>query len=495
MRIDLLATVASLALFPIAASAQGAPDAQTSAGSEKGGAQASPQIGAMPPTTRPDGAASSQVAPAKGPVRLGEIIVTAQRRSESAQRAAIPLSVVDGAALASAGITQADRLNELAPALSIEPSSTGDLIFIRGVGNFTVVATSDPAIAFNYDGVYVGRPTSTTGVFYDLDRVEILKGPQGILYGRNATGGAINVLPAQPKLGVRSAYATLSYGNYNTINGEGAINAPIGDKAALRISATTSNHDGYYKDGTDDEQTWAVRVQAKAELTPDLTVRLAGDYAHNGGVGTSVSYYGRYALKPGVPISATAVPGTSYYTFIPSGLSPDEGVYSAASQAYRQATPFGPYGGTLNALSPYPNQNNDFYGLNAEIALKTAVGTLTVIPAYRRADLNYLSDAAAFDYKDLETDSQYSLEARFAGTGSASSTTPSAPTSMTRRSTRTYRFRSRIWATTSTRRLARNPMPGLGGWWRTSQIDSGSSVVCATPGTTRASTIRPSARW
>jgi iron complex outermembrane receptor protein len=178
MRVDLLATAASLALFPMVAFAQNAPDVRTNTGSAGGGAQASPQAAAIPST---------------GGVQLGEVIVTAQRRSESAQHAAIPLSVIDGAALVSAGVTQADALNELAPALSIQPSSTGNLIFIRGVGNFTVVATSDPAVAFNYDGVYVGRPTSTTGVFYDLQRVEILKGPQGILYGRNATGG---VLPA-----------------------------------------------------------------------------------------------------------------------------------------------------------------------------------------------------------------------------------------------------------------------------------------------------------
>lgn len=416
MRVALLTFAASLAMIPAAALAQSTPDAQTNAGSEKGGAQASPQAAATPPTTNPSGAASNQVAPTgAAPTQLGEIIVTAQRRAESSQRAGIPLSVIDGAALASAGISQADRLNELAPALSIQPSSTGNLIFVRGVGNFTVVATSDPAVAFNYDGVYVGRPTSTAGVFYDLDRIEVLKGPQGILYGRNATGGAINVLPAQPRIGDTSGYATVSYGNYNTLDAEGAVNLPMGDKAALRLSATTASHDGYLKDGTQDQKTTGLRAQLKAELTPDLTVRVAADYAHDGGIGQSVSYFGRYALKPGVAPSATPVPGTNYYTFLPAGLPEGDGVYSPDAQAYRQSTPFGPYGRTLNALSPYPYQDNNFYGLNADINLNTAAGTLTVIPAWRHADLDYLADAAAFTYKDLESDDQYSLEARFAG--------------------------------------------------------------------------------
>lgn len=352
---------------------------------------------------------------ADGQKGLGEIIVTAQRRAESSQRAAVPLSVIDGTALANAGITEAGRLNELAPALSIEPSSTGNLIFLRGVGNFTVVPTSDPAVAFNYDGVYVGRPTSTTGVFYDLQRVEIVKGPQGTLYGRNATGGAINILPMQPRLGETSGYVSATYANYNTINADGAINLPLGEHGAVRLSATTSNHDGYLKDGSNDEKTWGLRFQLKAELTPDLTIRTSIDYAHNGGVGTSVSYFGRYAPKPGVVVSAAAVPGTSYYTFLPAGLNPDEGVSSPASQAYRQTVTFGPLGAKFDALAPYPSQRNNFYGANAEITLKTGAGTLTVLPAWRYAQLNYVSNAAAFIYADREHEEQYSLEARFAG--------------------------------------------------------------------------------
>ena len=370
----------------------------------------------MPAVARAQDAAAptADEASADGQKGLGEIIVTAQRRSESSQRAAVPLSVIDATALANAGITQSGRLNELAQALSIEPSSTGNLIFLRGVGNFTVVPTSDPAVAFNYDGVYVGRPTSTTGVFYDLQRVEILQGPQGTLYGRNATGGAINVLPMQPKLGETSGYVSATYASYKTINADGAINLPLGEHGAVRLSASTSNHDNYLKDGTDDERTVALRFQLKAELTPNLTVRTSIDYAHNGGVGSSVSYYGRYAPKPGVAASATPTPGTNYYTYIPAGLSPDEGLYSAASQAYRQSTTFGPFGEKLDALAPYPFQNNKFYGANAEIALKTGAGTLTVIPAFRFAKLDYTSDAAAFIYRARESDDQYSLEARFA---------------------------------------------------------------------------------
>ena len=378
MRTILLVTTAAVALLPGAVTAQ----VQTT------------------PNPAPSEAVSAAAAPDQN--GLGEIIVTAQRRQESSQRAAIPLNVLQGGALLASGVTQADRLNNLAPALSIEPTSTGNLIFIRGVGNFTVVPSSDPAVAFNYDGVYVGRPTSTTGVFYDLDRVEILKGPQGILYGRNATGGAINVLPAQPKIGELGGYAAVTYGNYNTINAEGAINLPVGETGAFRLSAMTANHDGYLSDGTSDQKTYAFRAQLKAELTPDLTVRVAADFSHDGGLGSGIDYQGVYA--------------GSVANFVPSGIPFGTGVNAPVSQGFRQAVPFGPLGNHLPPLAPLPFVDNTFYGVNAEIDYKTAAGTLTIIPAWRDAKLNYLSDAGAFLYRDREDDNQYSLEARFAGT-------------------------------------------------------------------------------
>lgn len=346
---------------------------------------------------------------------LGEIIVTAQRRPESSQRAAVPLAVISGASLAAANVTQAGALNELAPSLQVEPNSTGNIIFMRGVGNFTVVAASDPAVAFNYDGVYIGRPSSTTGVFYDLDRIEVLKGPQGILYGRNATGGAINILPMLPKVGELSGFVNATYGNYNTINAEGALNLPMGDHGALRISATTSNHDGYLADGTSDEKTYAFRVQMKAELTPDLTVRVSGDFAHNGGAGYSVNYFGKYLRNNAIAVAAGPVPGTNYYTYVPANLPESQGVSSPISQAYRQTIVFGAFGQLLGPLTPYPYQRNNFFGFNTEITWRTGAGTLTVIPSWRYTKIDSLGTAGAFIYKNLESAEQYSLEARFSG--------------------------------------------------------------------------------
>ena len=336
---------------------------------------------------------------------LGDIVVTAQRREESSQRAAVAIDVIGGADLVNSGITQADRLSEQAPALTIQPSSTGNLVFIRGVGNFTLTPNSDPATAFNYDGVYVGRPTGTNGVFFDLERVEVLKGPQGTLYGRNATGGAINIIPVQPRLGQLGGYASLSYGNYDTVTAEGAINVPLGADGAARVSASHASHQGYLRDGTTDQDDWSIRGQLKGKLTPDLTVRVAGDYAHVGGVGTSISYLGNYLFNP--------VAGS--YVLRPAPTDIAEGIFTPAAQAYRQTIPAGPAGRLLTPLGVYPFQDSNFYGANSEVNWNLGFGTLTVIPAWRYSSENYLSSAGGFAYRQRQKNEQFSVEARLTG--------------------------------------------------------------------------------
>jgi iron complex outermembrane receptor protein len=360
--------------------------------------------------------ALAQAAPAS--TGIEEITVTAQRRAQGEEHAAVALSVIQGSAITEAGIVSPDRLQQLVPALTVEPTSTGNILFIRGVGNFTVVPNSDPAIAFNYDGVYIGRPTSTSGIFYDLDRVEVLKGPQGILYGRNATGGAINVLPTQPQIGDDlSGDANVSYGNYNTIVAQAAVNIPVTDTSAFRIAASESYHDGYLKDGADDDDTTSARLQYKNEITPNLTLRIAADYSHTGGTGQGVSYlnYWTCPLNPsaaavGSQAGACAIADSSH-------INLDQGVLTPASQAYRITHPVGgPVpAANLTPLTPGPSVDNSFYGANAEVSYDTGFGVLTVIPAWREAKLNLQADAAAFGAGDVETDEQTSAEIRFAG--------------------------------------------------------------------------------
>ena len=342
---------------------------------------------------------------------MGDIIITAQRRSENAQRAAIAISVVGGADLVNNGITQPDRLNSLVPALTIANVGPSATSFIRGVGNFSVQITSDPAVAFNYDGIYIGRLTATSTTFFDTDRVEVLKGPQGTLYGRNATAGAINILPTQPKLGELSGYGTVQYGNYNALSAEGAINIPLGDTGAMRISGIVNNRSGYNRDGSSDDKSQGLRVQVKSNLTPNLTARLAFDYEHLGGLGSGLTFLDTYACS-----AATAsVPGqTPHCAVTPTGISRADGNTSAASQTFWTSLLSGVTG---RHRDPFPAnyQDSNFFGSNADVEWDTGFGTLTIIPAARFDQVKNLNPSGGFPIANDQRDIQYSLETRFAG--------------------------------------------------------------------------------
>jgi iron complex outermembrane receptor protein len=358
----------------------------------------------VPPAgTAGETAAVDSAAPAEG---LADIVVTAQRRSENLQKAAIPVDVVTGDTLVNSGLTVSGQLGQIVPSLAVQNNGGANMtFFLRGVGNFTVNGYSDPAIAFNYDGVYLGRPTSASGIFYDLERIEVLKGPQGTLYGRNATGGAVNVIPARPKPGETSGFAAVSYGNYDAVNVQGAMNLPLGDDGAIRVAGNVVSRDGYLSDGMSDEKTQALRVQLMGRLTPDLTVRVGADYAHNGGKGVGATYAESFFFNP----------AAGRFVVIPSGLPKSAGLYDPRSVAYRRTLFAGLPGRTLGALDPDVYQDNSFYGANAEIEWRTGAGTLTIIPAARFSSLNNKFPTPGFIGFIQEDDSQYSLEARFAG--------------------------------------------------------------------------------
>jgi iron complex outermembrane recepter protein len=146
---------------------------------------------------------------------LSVIMVSAQRREESLQDAAVAVTALSGTELLNRGVTDTADLSKVVPALQVQPTGgAGFSLYLRGVGTLSGNSFAENAVAFNFNDVYVGRPTSTSGTFYDLERVEVVKGPQGTLYGRNATGGAINVIPRRPNFRGVGGEFTLQYGNY-----------------------------------------------------------------------------------------------------------------------------------------------------------------------------------------------------------------------------------------------------------------------------------------
>ncbi|MGX7950959.1 TonB-dependent receptor [Tsuneonella sp. HG249] len=334
-----------------------------------------------------------------------EIVVTAMRESEPLATVAAPVSVVSGATVRDAAITTADRLAEFSTALTVLPNPTANIIFLRGVGNFTLTPSTDPAVGWNYDGVFVARPNATQGQFFDLERVEILKGPQGVLYGRNASAGTINLIPVHPQPGRTDGYAIASYGTHDTLNFEAAANLSLGVSGALRISGQALAQDSLLSGFAEGASQQSARMQLQAELRPGLTVRVASDFMQQGGVGAGTTYLGYYAFDA----------AAGRFRLVPSNLAIGIGNRDAAAQAFRQTVPLPSLGRNLDAQAAVPYQNNEIYGAHAEVTAELGFATLTVLPAWRRNDFDQIAAGAPFGYLFQEHDDQLSIEARLTG--------------------------------------------------------------------------------
>ncbi|WP_317928499.1 TonB-dependent receptor [Halioxenophilus sp. WMMB6] len=339
-------------------------------------------------------------------VELEEIVVTAQRRAESLQDAAIAIEAVTGKGLIESGITDAYDLSKAVPALQITNGGGGaSALYMRGVGNRTSSAYIDPAIAMSYDGVFLGRASGASGsAFYDLERVEVLKGPQGTLYGRNATGGAVNIIPAKPVLGETSGYVDGSTGNFDSIQLQGAVNIPIGDNNAIRLSANRKKRDGYNDDGTSDADVYGLRAQWLSEINDNWQIRVGADYTDVSGVGNGATYTGVYRQN-----------SLGNYSLAPSGLDINEGLNTDNSNAYRNTILGAPGFGFLTDLQDKLYVDNQYQGINAEITYSTEAGDLTILPAWRKVDQDSKFNVAGFNSGWFqEKDEQKSLEVRFA---------------------------------------------------------------------------------
>lgn len=233
---------------------------------------------------------------------LAEIVVTAEKRTGNAQKTAIAIDVVSSDKLAQNGVSDIQQLQNVAPGVQFGQAGTSTFVTVRGVSGRDSTEIGDPAVAINMDGIFLQRPSGMNAAFFDLDRIEVLRGPQGTLYGRNATGGVINIVSKRPSFDDVSGYAALTLGNYKTINGEGAINLPLGETLAVRASFTSRNHDGYRNNESglfptngklrgDDEDTQGARVQLLFKPSSQFSALLSGTYIKQGGVGPAVAGY------------------------------------------------------------------------------------------------------------------------------------------------------------------------------------------------------------
>ncbi|MBB6123094.1 TonB-dependent receptor [Sphingobium subterraneum] len=348
---------------------------------------------------------------------LEEIVVTAQRRSESLQRAAVAVTALNAESLERQAITSAAALTVAVPALQASNQAGATTFYIRGIGAAAYNPYTEPAVAFNMNGVYISRPTAVNGQFFDVQRVEVLKGPQGTLYGRNATGGAVNLIFRKPDYGQFNGTFGATYGNYDEVLLNGALNVPVGENGALRVAFQTEDHDGYFKDGTDDAKDRAFRVSLGAQLTPDLTVNVVGDYADIGGKGGGGSFLG---INGKVFDNFLNVGGGNRIAFgnLNGAVIPPTRV-GLGNPAYTAL-----YNGhflnfiTPGLVAPLPQylskMDTQAGGVMAEFNLKTSLGTVTFIPAYRELHTDNFMTMISHWLVDRTDQKQTSLELRLA---------------------------------------------------------------------------------
>lgn len=313
---------------------------------------------------------------------IGDIVVTAQRRSESVQRSSLSIEVLSPEALSD--VKSPADLSSVTPGVQIGGTSgVVPQVFVRGIGDTNGNSRAQSAVAFNIDGVYYGRTNQVTPQLFDLQRVEILKGPQGTLYGRNASGGAINVITNGARLGDLSASIGLEAGNFSLVKADAAINFPLGETLAVRVAGQIIHRNGYTSNGGADQIVQAGRLSLLWEPSTRVSLILRGDYSHGGGQGSGT------VLKPAIGDKwrdITDLPGPVTFT---------------------TAFPV-----TDRSL----NMNN--WGASAELNADLGFATLTVIPAYRHQNIRSVLYPSNFRVSDASLNKQTSTEVRLGNDGS-----------------------------------------------------------------------------
>ncbi|MGE4324457.1 MAG: TonB-dependent receptor, partial [Sphingobium sp.] len=228
-----------------------------------------------------------------GAPRGDDIVVTAQRRADTVQDTPLAISAISGDNLRGRNVTDLASLSGTMSNVDINIANGVPRITIRGIGNTSTQPNNESQLAYHVDGFYIGRPEATSDSFFDVSRIEVVRGPQGTLYGRNATSGAINVITADP--GDRlEGYGDLTLGTFEAIKFEGAISAPLTEGVSARIAVQSVDRGGYGKDGRgldlQDQHSKAIRGKLKIEPTSSLKILLSADYYHQDDASSAVYF-------------------------------------------------------------------------------------------------------------------------------------------------------------------------------------------------------------
>ncbi|MBC6403641.1 MAG: TonB-dependent receptor [Hyphomonadaceae bacterium] len=292
---------------------------------------------------------------------LDTVVVTAEKRQDTAQNTAIALTAITGDRLIEDGVSDLSDLSGSAPNLQIGVAGDSLEVGIRGISSNDTTERGEPAAALHLDGIYIARTSALALAFFDLERVEVLRGPQGTLYGRNATAGSINIITKKPENEFGGS-AMVEFGNHDHLKFEGAMNLPVTDDWALRAAFVSEQRDGYQDNstseasltGADDLDNAGLRIHSLYEPGDTVSWLLTADYWSQGGVG---------AVRVPLPLDGD---------------------------------PFS------NPLNTQPRRDNEFFGLTSQLTVNFNGMELTYLAGYREDNRDTLNDQDTTDTASVE---------------------------------------------------------------------------------------------
>lgn len=227
---------------------------------------------------------------------LDEIVVTAERRAAGVQTTAVAVSAFSAETLERSQVDNIEDLTQLVPNVNFGQQFGNARIAIRGIGFDTIAPGSEARVAYHLDGVYISRSSAGLAGFYDVERIEVLRGPQGTLYGRNATAGSVNVISRDPSQDL-SGYGRLTVGNYGRIETEGAIGGGLTDGIAARLAVRAERRDGYGTnlatgEDADNRRALSGRFRLRADPSAQLRLDLIADYHEEDDRSNALHYFG-----------------------------------------------------------------------------------------------------------------------------------------------------------------------------------------------------------
>jgi outer membrane receptor protein involved in Fe transport len=314
------------------------------------------------------------------------IIVTATRREQALSDVPLAVSAIGGEALQNSGVTDLRALNQLAPSLIVS-GATSESNFtarIRGIGTVGENPGLESSVALFIDGVYRSRTGAGLTELGEIERIEVLRGPQGTLFGRNASAGLLNVITKKPSFDF-SAYGAAIYGNYDYIRLEGGVTGPIvADKVAAKLEGVYMKRDGFIEQLTpgepdiNDRNRFLIRGQLLIEPSDDISLRIIGDYSKR-----DENCCGAVFQNPVRNLSRISATGSGAENVLQSAntLAPLLNLLGANYQFAPSGEPFVRRTATTAGI-PYRADSKD-WGLSAEFGWDLGGAKLTSITAYR----------------------------------------------------------------------------------------------------------------